>query len=148
MSTKTMLSTQSEVRELFEGWQQMEPGSGLCPVRGILDRLGDKWSTLLLISLAQGPLRYGQVRRAVPDISKRMLTQTLRDLERDGMITRKVYPTKPPAVEYQLSEMGITLLEPILRLVRWAERYSGEIQGSRKRYDALEVERNLEVAAG
>ncbi len=149
MSTTTMLSTRAEVRELFEGWQLMEPGSGLCPVRGILDRLGDKWSTLLLISLAGGPLRYGQVRRAVPDISKRMLTQTLRDLERDGMITRTVYPTKPPAVEYQLSEMGVTLLEPILQLVRWAERYSAKISDSRQRYDqAEEQQRNLEPAAG
>ncbi|WP_241767825.1 winged helix-turn-helix transcriptional regulator, partial [Tanticharoenia sakaeratensis] len=67
-----------------------------CPVRDVLDRIGDKWSTLILMALADGPQRFSAVRRAVPDISKQMLTQTFRDLERDGLITRTVFPTKPP----------------------------------------------------
>jgi DNA-binding HxlR family transcriptional regulator len=74
-----------------------------CPVRDVLDRIGDKWSTLILVTLANGPLRFSAVQRAIPDISKRMLTQTFRDLQRDGLIARTVFPTRPPSVEYRLT---------------------------------------------
>ncbi len=74
-----------------------------CPVRDVLDQIGDKWTLLILLTLIPGPSRFSAIQRAVPDISKRMLTQTLRNLERNGMITRKVYATKPPSVEYALS---------------------------------------------
>jgi DNA-binding HxlR family transcriptional regulator len=106
-----------------------------CPVRDVLDRIGDKWSTLILMTLADGPQRFSAVRRAVPDISKRMLTQTFRDLERDGLITRTVFPTKPPSVEYGLTSVGQTILEPLDALVRWADRYGSAIRGARAAFD-------------
>ena len=106
-----------------------------CPVRDVLDRIGDKWSTLILVTLASGPHRFSAVQRAVPDISKRMLTQTLRDLERDGLIARKVFPTKPPSVEYRLTPLGETILEPLTVLVRWADRSHAAIKNARLAYD-------------
>ncbi|HWU14329.1 MAG TPA: helix-turn-helix domain-containing protein [Caulobacter sp.] len=121
----------------FRCWTQANDFSpAACPVRDVLDHLGDKWSTLLLIALAGGPRRFGVLRRTVPDISQRMLTQTLRDLQRDGLIDRRVFPTKPPSVEYSLSPLGTSLLEPLARLVGWAERHHGEIREARARYDA------------
>ncbi len=106
-----------------------------CPVRDVLDRIGDKWSTLILITLAQGPHRFSAVQRAIPDISKRMLTQTFRDLERDGLIARTVFPTKPPSVEYCLTPLGETLLEPLTVLVRWANRSHAAIKNARSAFD-------------
>lgn len=107
-----------------------------CPVRDVLGHLGDKWSTLMLIVLAAGPRRFSALQRAVPDISKRMLTQTLRDLERDGLLSRHVFPTSPPSVEYSLTPLGQSLLDPIAYLVAWAERNHDEINEARARYDA------------
>ena len=106
-----------------------------CPVRDVLDRIGDKWSTLVLVTLANAPHRFSAVQRAIPDISKRMLTQTFRDLERDGLIARKVFPTKPPSVEYSLTPLGETILEPLTVLVRWAERSHAAIKTARLAYD-------------
>ena len=106
-----------------------------CPVRGVLDRIGDKWSTLILVTLANGPHRFSAVQRAIPDISKRMLTQTLRDLERDGLISRTVFPTKPPSVEYRLTPLGETILEPLRGLVRWADRSHAAIKEARLAFD-------------
>src|ERR1700748_1857030 len=83
-----------------------------CPVRDVLDCIGDKWSILLVMTLATRPQRFGELGRAIRDISKRMLTQTLRDLERDGLIPRHVFPTKPPSVEYCLSPRDQSLLAP------------------------------------
>lgn len=101
----------------------------------MLDRIGDKWSTLILGTLAQGPHRFSAVQRAIPDISKRMLTQTLRDLERDGLILRKVFPTKPPSVEYRLTSLGETILEPLTVLVQWADRSHAAIRTARLAFD-------------
>jgi len=106
-----------------------------CPVRDVLDRIGDKWSTLILVTLANGPHRFSAVQRAIPDISKRMLTQTFRDLERDGMIARQVFPTKPPSVEYRLTPLGETILKPLAALVRWADRSHAAINHARLAYD-------------
>ncbi len=130
----------ASAKELFESWRELEFAPERCPVRSILDRLGDKWSVLLVTSLAGGPLRYGQVRRAVPDISKRMLTQTLRELERDGIVSREVFPTKPPSVEYALTEVGESLLGPIQVLVGWAESNFASIQNSRQSFDEASVD--------
>jgi len=102
----------------------------------VLDRIGDKWSTLILGTLADGPRRFSAVQRAIPDISKRMLTQTLRDLERDGLIARTVFPTKPPSVEYCLTPLGETILEPLTVLVQWADRNHAAIKNARLAYDA------------
>lgn len=109
-----------------------------CPIRDVLSQLGDKWTTLIVLALAEGPRRFSAIRRAVPDISKRMLTQTLRDLERDGLLTRRVYPTKPPSVEYRLSPLGRSLLEPLGALVAWSERTRDEVLAARARFDAAE----------
>ena len=106
-----------------------------CPVRDVLDRIGDKWSTLILVTLANGPHRFSAVQRAIPDISKRMLTQTFRDLERDGLIARTVFPTKPPSVEYCLTPLGDTILEPLTVLVQWADRSHAAIKNARSAYD-------------
>lgn len=106
-----------------------------CPVRNVLDRIGDKWSTLILVTLANGPHRFSAVQRAIPDISKRMLTQTFRDLERDGLIARTVFPTRPPSVEYRLTPLGETILEPLTVLVRWADRSHAAIKNARLAYD-------------
>jgi DNA-binding HxlR family transcriptional regulator len=106
-----------------------------CPVRDVLDRIGDKWSTLILGTLAAGPHRFSAVQRAIPDISKRMLTQTFRDLERDGLIARTVFPTKPPSVEYRLTQLGHTILEPLEVLVRWADRSHAAIKNARLAFD-------------
>ena len=108
-----------------------------CPVRDVLDRIGDKWSMLVLVTLANGPHRFSAVQRAIPDISKRMLTQSFRDLERDGLIARKVFPTKPPSVEYRLTPLGETILEPLTALVRWADRSHTAIKNARLAYDGI-----------
>ena len=109
-----------------------------CPVRDVLDRIGDKWSTLILGTLASGPHRFSAVQRAIPDISKRMLTQTFRDLERDGLIARAVFPTKPPSVEYRLTPLGATILEPLGVLIRWADRSHAAIRDARSAFDQLD----------
>jgi len=120
----------------FAEWQRLGFDPTQCPVRDVLDRIGDKWTTLILIVLATKPCRFSEVQRMVPDISKRMLTQTLRDLERDGMITRHVYPTKPPSVEYALSPLGQSILVPLAGLVAWAESCHAGIKRARERFDA------------
>ncbi len=91
-----------------------------CPVRNVLDQLGDKWSVLIITALAQHPYRFGELGREIPDISKRMLTQTLRELQADGLVERTVFPTTPPSVEYRLSEMGMSLIAPLSAMVDWA----------------------------
>ncbi len=107
-----------------------------CPIRNVLDRLGDKWTMLVLVALADGPRRFSALGRSLPDISKRMLTQTLRDLERDGLATRHVFPTKPPQVEYRLSPLGRSMLAPLAGLVAWAEQSFPAIRQARAGFDA------------
>ena len=107
-----------------------------CPVRDVLDRVGGKWSTLILQTLGERPHRFGELRRAIPDISQRMLTQTLRDLNRDGLVRRQVFPTLPPSVEYRLTPLGLSLLGPVAGLVGWAEANHAAIAAARAAYDA------------
>lgn len=106
-----------------------------CPVRHVLDQIGDKWSTLILIVLGTRPHRFGELRREVADISQRMLTQTLRDLQRNGLISRHVFPTLPPSVEYRLTPLGETLLEPLAILARWAATHQDAINSARRAFD-------------
>ncbi len=127
--------------ERFDRWQQQSgPVAGfdpsLCPVRSILDRVGEKWTVLIVAALAARASRFSALHRAIPDISKRMLTQTLRDLERDGLVIRTVFPTKPPSVEYRLSPLGQSVLAPLAGLVDWAEAHQQRIQDSRRQFDA------------
>ena len=124
----------------FQAWSAMPLDTECCPVRDVLDHLGSKWTTLILLALTQQTLRFSEVQRAVPDISKRMLTQTLRELERDGLIERTVYPTKPPSVEYRLSDLGESLLVPLAKLIAWAEDSHETIANARARYDAMQAE--------
>jgi DNA-binding HxlR family transcriptional regulator len=112
-------------------------------VRQTLDRIGDKWSLLVIGMLGSGPMRFMELRREIGTISQRMLTLTLRHLERDGLVQRTVYPTIPPKVEYQLTALGETLLESIKGIVRWTLEHREEIADARARYDA----RLTEVAA-
>jgi DNA-binding HxlR family transcriptional regulator len=122
----------------FETWQGMGFDPDRCPVRDVLDRMGDKWTLLILIALSAKPRRFSEIHRAVPDISKRMLTQCLRDLEREGMASRRVFPTKPPSVEYRLAPLGLSVLEPLAALVEWAETHHASIQAARAQFDASE----------
>jgi DNA-binding HxlR family transcriptional regulator len=114
---------------------QSEAASSDCPIRNVLDRIGDKWTMLTLVVLEPAPRRFNELNRLIPDISKRMLTQTLRDLERDGLVTRHVFPTKPPSVEYRLSALGHSVLEPLAGLVAWADLNYPAIRQSRERFD-------------
>jgi DNA-binding HxlR family transcriptional regulator len=107
-----------------------------CPVRAVLNKIGDKWSVLLLESLVQQNYRFGELRRLVPDISQRMLAQTLKDLQRDGYVHREVFPTKPPSVEYSITPFGRSLFEPLAELISWAKRNYEGVEAARKCYDA------------
>ncbi|WP_318011323.1 winged helix-turn-helix transcriptional regulator [Brenneria tiliae] len=136
-----------KIAEAFQALESWGEHKVECPVRDVLDRIGDKWSTLLIVALAAGPRRFNNLRRLVPDISKRMLTQTLRDLERDGLITRHVFATKPPSVEYRLSELGRSLLDPLDVLIAWADERHEDIRLARRRFDALASQPGGEVSA-
>lgn len=105
-------------------------------VSEMLARIGDKWSVLVVELLKGGPMRFNEIRRTVGAISQRMLTLTLRDLERDGLVTRTVYPTIPPRVEYELTKLGRTLSEPIAAVAAWVRRNRAAIEAARKAFDA------------
>nr|WP_042337207.1 helix-turn-helix domain-containing protein [Bradyrhizobium sp. DOA9] len=106
-----------------------------CPVRDVIANLSGKWASLLVLVLAERPHRFGDLRRLVPDISQRMLTQTLRDLQRDGYVHREVLPTTPPSVEYSLTDFGHSMFVPLLGLIQWAERNHAAVCTARTRFD-------------
>ena len=106
-----------------------------CAIREVLDRIGDKWSTLIVLKLGQRTHRFNELHREIDGISQRMLTLTLRGLARDGLVSRTVYPTVPPRVDYELTELGRTLLTPITVLHEWAVTHRGDIQKARARHD-------------
>lgn len=106
-----------------------------CPVREVLDRVAGKWSVQILVAAAQGPIRFTELERSIEGISRRMLTLTLRNLERDGLVTRTVHPTVPPKVEYALTPVATELHETLQRLTDWAERNRVYIAESRAAYD-------------
>jgi DNA-binding HxlR family transcriptional regulator len=119
----------------------MSPGhtrvtrANACPAHDVLSRVGDKWSVLVIALLDDGAKRFSELRREIPGISQRMLTLTLRGLERDGLLTRTVTPTIPPRVDYELTHLGKTLLEPVIGLATWAEKNRVRIQEARNRFD-------------
>lgn len=117
-----------------------DDGAGNCPVRDVLNQVSGKWSSLLLMALSSGPLRFAELKRMTPDISQRMLTKTLRDLHRDGYITRTVFPTKPPKVVYELTETGRSFLEAFSLLVTWAKENHRQISEARSTFDRAENE--------
>jgi DNA-binding HxlR family transcriptional regulator len=108
-----------------------------CPAtREILTRVGDKWSVLVVVGLGEGAQRFSELKRALSGVSQRMLTATLRGLERDGLVKRTVYPTNPPRVDYALTALGNTLLDPIRVLAVWAQGHRSEVQHAREAFDA------------
>jgi DNA-binding HxlR family transcriptional regulator len=119
----------------------MSPGhtrvtrANACPAHDVLSRVGDKWSVLVIALLDEGSKRFSELRREIPGISQRMLTLTLRGLERDGLLTRTVTPSIPPRVDYELTQLGKTLLEPVIGLATWAEKNRVRIQEARNRFD-------------
>jgi DNA-binding HxlR family transcriptional regulator len=112
-------------------------GDGGRAIRGILDRIGDKWSLLVVATLDGPPLRFTELKAQIPGISQRMLTRTVRNLERDGLVSRTVYAEVPPRVEYALTETGVTLIEPAVALAEWAIDHNPEIEHHQAAYDNL-----------
>jgi len=106
-----------------------------CPSRQVLDLIADKWTAIIIYRLSQGTKRYSELQREINGISQKMLTQTLRGLERDGIVERKVYAVIPPMVEYSLTPLGETLIEPLCKLCKWAETHIPEVEAARTRYD-------------
>jgi DNA-binding HxlR family transcriptional regulator len=106
-----------------------------CPVREVLDRVGDKWSVLIIVLLGQRTHRFSELHRAIEGISQRMLTLTVRSLERDGLVKRTVYATVPPRVDYELTGLGQTLLVPLAALSAWANAHRGDIKAARDQHD-------------
>jgi DNA-binding HxlR family transcriptional regulator len=110
-------------------------------VSEVLARVGDKWTVLVVSTLGDGPKRFNELRKSLGSISQRMLTLTLRALERDGLVTRTVFPTIPPRVDYELTRLGRSLLDPVSELGSWARRNRGAIQAARQRFDANDQRR-------
>ncbi|GAB2507642.1 winged helix-turn-helix transcriptional regulator [Paramicrobacterium agarici] len=106
-----------------------------CPTRHILDRIGDRWTVLIIGILGRGDARFSELRRHVGGISQKMLTQTLRGLERDGLVRRTVFPEVPVRVEYALTDSGRSLLEPLYALQDWSIRHLGDVSASQEAYD-------------
>lgn len=130
--------TMNDICVKFEDAQLVDEGDYIA-AREILSRVGDKWSLYVVRCLKDQPLRFNELRRSIEGISQRMLTLTLRSLERDGLITRTVYASKPPRVDYELTEIGITLVGPVVSLLSWAERNRIYIHYSRRRFDQQEI---------
>lgn len=108
-------------------------------VADVLSRVGDKWTVYIVRLLANGPMRFNEIRKAVSAISQRMLSLTLRGLERDGLVTRTVTPTIPPRVDYELTELGLTLIEPLNAIGRWAISNRDAVEASRMKFDRVNV---------
>ena len=106
-----------------------------CPVRDVMDVISGRWSSLLMLALAEHPHRFGELRRLVPDISQRMLTQTLHELQRDGYVHREVLPSKPPGVEYSLTNLGQSMFEALNVLIQWADQNHSSVTAARQDFD-------------
>jgi DNA-binding HxlR family transcriptional regulator len=107
-----------------------------CPVRDVIGVISGRWSSLLMMALAEHPHRFGELRRLVPDISQRMLTQTLHELQRDGYVHREVFPTKPPGVEYSLTDLGRSMFEALNVLIVWADKNHAAVTAARLDFDS------------
>jgi DNA-binding HxlR family transcriptional regulator len=117
-------------RENASGPSVMNPE---CDSRKALDRIADKWTALIIHVLSSGTKRHGELRRQISGVSQKMLTQTLRSLEDDGIVNRKIYPVVPPMVEYSLTPLGRSLIEPLEAICRWAEEHLSELEAARER---------------
>jgi len=110
-----------------------------CPTRLVLDRIGDKWTVLVVLLLSDGPMRFSEVRGRLGRVAPKVLTQTLRRMERDGLVTREIYAEVPPRVEYALTGLGASLIEPIAVIGDWAEVNVDQIAAAQAAYDAREI---------
>ncbi|MEV6339973.1 helix-turn-helix domain-containing protein [Nocardia vinacea] len=133
--TEEGTSTRVPNTDVRTGAEPIGAGAALCQLRDVLDRVGDKWSVLVMALLTDGPQRYSQLQRSIEGISQRMLTLTLRSLERDGLVVRTVTPTSPPRVDYQLTPVGATLSTQVNALIDWAHGHREYVATSRVRYD-------------
>jgi len=115
------------------------------PVAEVLSRIGSKWTVYVIMALVTGPMRFSELKRHIEGISQKMLTATLRDLEQDGFVTRKVTPTIPPRVDYELTEMGQELKGPLASIGDWAARNSGRVAEARERYAAADAARRAQA---
>lgn len=115
--------------------QAWNPYDRNCPTRRLLDRIGDRWTVLVVGTLADGPLRFGQIAQRIDGVSQKMLTQTLRGLEHDGLVKRTLYPQVPPRVEYELTGAGATLRQPLKALEEWATTHMAGVLAARDDYD-------------
>jgi len=111
-------------------------GDGGRAIRGILDRIANKWTLLVIATLHDRRLRFTELQQGIPGVSQRMLSLTLRNLERDGLVSRTVYAEVPPRVEYELTAIGRTLIDPAVRLAEWAVEHNPDIDRSRQAYDS------------
>ena len=112
------------------------PYDANCPTRTVLDRIGDRWTTLVVLLLAERPRRFSELGRMIEGISQKMLTQTLRGLERDGLATRTVHAEVPPRVVYELTDLGRSLISPLAALDVWAREHIAAVEAARSAYDA------------
>ena len=120
-----------------------DPSNPVCrTISTLLSRIGDKWTVLVVQTLGEGPKRFNELRREIPSVSQRMLTLTLRNLERDGLVNRTVTPSIPPRVDYELTELGQSLQKPICGLAPWATDNVEAIHSAQARFDAEQDERN------
>ncbi|MHA7270112.1 winged helix-turn-helix transcriptional regulator [Arthrobacter sp. HLT1-20] len=119
---------------------EWDPYDRNCPSRQVLDRVGDRWTVLVVGALTKGPLRFSELAERVDGVSQKMLTQTLRNLERDGLVTRTMYAQIPPRVEYQLTDAGTSLQGPMKALEDWTKAHMPTIMAARNQYDVRKAE--------
>jgi len=142
VATKTASQRRAEAKAVFDAYMAE------CPSRHVLDRLADKWVALVLSALGEqsAPMRYSELARKVAGVSQKMLTQTLRNLERDGLISRTVTPTVPVTVDYELTALGRSLLGVVRQLKQWAESNVAQILRSREDFDATQLDLTARTA--
>ncbi|GAA0253332.1 helix-turn-helix domain-containing protein [Cryptosporangium japonicum] len=129
MTTRTRAELRRERREAYDAYLAE------CPARRLLDRISDKWVSLVLTGLADGPRRYSDLGRLIAGVSEKMLTQTLRTLERDGLVTRTVTPATPVRVDYALTPLGLSLLPVMAAVKGWADTHIDDVEAARETYD-------------
>ena len=131
MSTMSAAQRRERARQAYNAYVAE------CPSRQVLDAISDKWVTLVLTALADGPQRYSDLSRRIAGVSQKMLTQTVRQLERDGLATRTITPTVPVRVDYELTALGETILPVVVAIKQWSEAHITEIHAARETYDQL-----------
>jgi DNA-binding HxlR family transcriptional regulator len=135
------LATKSAAQKRREAREEYDAFLAACPSRQLLDRLADKWVALILSALADGEQRYSELSRAIAGVSQKMLTQTLRNLERDGIVLRSITPAVPVRVDYRLTPLGASLLPVVAAIKGWAEQHMDHVLAARERFDTGEPTR-------